>query len=114
MGMTPVSMEQVTTWDPDIIIVGDPGFYKTIYNDTLWMPIKALKNHRVYLVPQSPFTWFDRPPGVNRIIGIPWTAKVLYPDKFSDMDLPALTKEFYSKFYHYNLTDNEVNTLLKP
>jgi iron complex transport system substrate-binding protein len=114
MGMTPVSMEQVTMWNPDVIIVGDPGFYKTIYNDTLWQPINAVKNHRVYLVPQSPFTWFDRPPGVNRIIGIPWTAKVLYPDKFSDMDLPALTKEFYSKFYHYNLTDNEVNTLLNP
>jgi len=114
MGMTPVSMEQVTTWNPDVIIVGDPGFYKTIYNDTLWQPLKAVKNHRVYLVPQSPFTWFDRPPGINRIIGIPWTAKVFYPDKFSDMDLPSLTKEFYSKFYHYNLTDNEVNTLLSP
>jgi|SRR5208337_1527185 len=111
---TQVSMEQVTTWDPDVVIVGDPGFYKTIYNDTLWQPIKAVKNHRVYLVPQSPYKWFDGPPGLNQIIGIPWTAKVLYPEKFSDMDIPALTKEFYSKFYHYNLTDDEVNTLLNP
>jgi iron complex transport system substrate-binding protein len=114
MGMTPVSMEQVTKWNPDVIIVGDPGFFGTIYNDTLWQAIPAVKNHRVYLVPQSPFTWFDRPPGVNRIIGIPWTAKILYPDKFRDVDMPALTKEFYSKFYHYDLTDNEVNTLLDP
>ncbi len=114
MGMTPVSMEQVTKWNPDVIIVGDPGFYNSIYNDSLWAPIPAVKNHRVYLVPQSPFTWFDRPPGVNRIIGIPWIAKVLYPEKFGDMDLPALTKEFYTKFYHYNLSDNEVNSLLDP
>lgn len=114
MGMTPVSMEQVTKWNPDVIIVGDPGFFATIYNDTLWKTIPAVKNHRVYLVPQSPFTWFDRPPGVNRIIGIPWTAKVLYPDKFRDLDLPALTKEFYTKFYHYDLTDSEVNNLLDP
>ena len=114
MGMTPVSMEQVTKWNPDVIIVGDPGFYNTIYNDTLWAPIPAVKNHRVYLVPQSPFTWFDRPPGVNRIIGIPWIAKVLYPEKFSDMNLPALTKEFYTKFYHYDLSDSEVNSLLDP
>jgi len=114
MGMTPVSMEQVTKWNPEVIIVGDPGFMATIYNDTLWQGIPAVKNHRVYLVPQSPFTWFDRPPGVNRIIGIPWTAKVLYPDKFKDMDMPALTKEFYSKFYHYDLTDREVNSLLDP
>ncbi len=113
-GRTTVSMEQVTKWSPDVIIVGDPGFYKTISNDTLWQVIPAVKNHRVYLVPQSPFTWFDRPPGVNRIIGIPWTAKVLYPEKFTDIDMPALTKEFYSKFYHYDLTDKEVNSLLDP
>jgi iron complex transport system substrate-binding protein len=114
MGMTPVSMEQVTKWNPEVIIVGDPGFYATIYNDTLWQQIPAVKTHRVYLVPQSPFTWFDRPPGVNRIIGIPWTAKVLYPEKFKDVDLPALTKEFYSKFYHYDLSESEVNSLLDP
>ncbi len=114
MGMTPVSMEQVTKWNPEVIIAGDTGFFKSIYNDSLWQPIPAVKNHRVYLVPQSPFTWFDRPPGVNRIIGIPWTAKVLYPDRFSDLDMPALTKEFYMKFYHYDLTDEEVNSLLDP
>jgi len=111
---TQVSMEQVTTWNPDVIIVGDPGFYKSISNDPLWKPIDAVKNHRVYLVPQSPYKWFDGPPGLNQIIGIPWTAKVFYPDKFSDMDLPALTKEFYSKFYHYDLTDDELKTLLNP
>lgn len=114
MGMTPVSMEQVSKWNPDVIIAGDPGFYASIYNDTLWQPIPAVKNHRVYLVPQSPFTWFDRPPGVNRIIGIPWTAKVLYPEKFTDLDLSALTKEFYAKFYHYELSDDEVNSLVDP
>jgi len=114
MGMTPVSMEQVTKWNPDVIIAGDPGFFETIYNDTLWQSIPAVKNHRVYLVPQSPYPWFDRPPGVNRIIGIPWTAKVLYPDKFRDVNMPALTKEFYSKFYHYELSDSEMNSLLDP
>jgi iron complex transport system substrate-binding protein len=113
-GKTAVSLEQITTWNPDVIIAGDPTFYAGIYNDTLWQEIPAVKNHRVYLVPQSPFTWFDRPPGVNRIMGIPWTAKCLYPDKFAGMDLSALTKEFYTKFYHYNLTDSEVNTLLNP
>jgi iron complex transport system substrate-binding protein len=114
MGMTTVSMEQVTRWNPDVIIAGDPGFFNSVFSDPLWQTISAVKNHRVHLVPQSPFTWFDRPPGVNRILGIPWTAKALYPDRFRDMDLPALTKEFYAKFYHYDLTDSEVNTLLDP
>jgi iron complex transport system substrate-binding protein len=114
MGQTPVSMEQVTKWNPDVIIVGDPTFYAAVSRDSLWRDIPAVKNRRVYLVPQSPFTWFDRPPGVNRIIGIPWTAKILYPEKFSDLDMPALTREFYSKFYHYDLTDSDVESLLDP
>ncbi|MDO8841609.1 MAG: hypothetical protein Q7V06_04740, partial [Methanocalculus sp.] len=67
-----------------------------------------------YLVPQSPYCWFDRPPGINRIIGIPWTARILYPQIFSDMDMTALTKEFYLKFYHYELSEDELNSLLVP
>jgi iron complex transport system substrate-binding protein len=114
MGMTPVSMEHVTKWNPEVIIVSDPVFYSAVYNDTLWQSIPAVQHHRVYLVPQSPYPWFDRPPGINRIIGIPWTAKVLYPDTFSDVNLPALTKEFYLKFYHFDLSDNELDSLLDP
>ena len=114
MGQTPVSMEQVTKWNPEVIIAGDPAFFASVYTDTLWQDIPAVKDHRVYLVPQSPFPWFDRPPGVNRIIGIPWTAKVLYPDMFADLDMPALTREFYSKFYHYELTDSDIENLLDP
>jgi len=45
-------------------------------------------------------------------MGIPWTAKVLYPDKFKDIDLKGLTKEFYSNFYHYNPTDEQVINML--
>lgn len=112
VGQTPVSMEQVTRWNPDVIIISDPIFYASVYSDTLWQSIPAVQNKRVYLVPQSPYPWFDRPPGINRIIGIPWTAKILYPERFSDLDMPALTREFYQKFYHYELSEDQLNSLL--
>ncbi len=111
-GMTPVSMEQVLKWDPDIIIASSPQFYSQIYNNSTWANVKAVREHRVYLIPQQPFNWFDRPPGPNRIIGIAWTAKVLYPELYEDVDMAALTKEFYSSFYGYDLTDSEVNAIL--
>lgn len=107
-----VSMELILQWNPDIIITSDSQFYNSIYNNPQWQAINAVKNKEVYLVPQSPFNWFEGPPGTNTIIGIPWTAKVLYPDKFKDLDLKGLTKEFYSNFYHYNLTDEQVNDIL--
>ena len=107
-----VSMELILQWNPDVIITSSPQFYDSVYSNPLWQNINAVKNKQVYLTPQDPFNWFESPPGANTIIGIPWTAKVLYPDKFKDMDLNDLTKEFYSKFYHYNLTDSEVSSIL--
>jgi len=111
-GSVGVSIEQVLIWNPDIIIASDPTFYQKIYSDPLWQNVKAVQDKQVYLVPNSPFNWFENPPGANTIIGIPWTAKVLYPDKFSDLDLKTITQEFYSSFYYYNLTDDEANSII--
>lgn len=111
-GMTPVSFEQVAAWNPELIIAGDSRFYKSVMTDPNWKDIDAVKNKKVYLIPNQPFGWIDRPPGVNRIIGIPWLAKVFYPDQFSDLDLNGLIKEFYSKFYHYDLSDDEQNEII--
>ncbi|WP_245526235.1 ABC transporter substrate-binding protein [Methanohalophilus mahii] len=113
-GRSEVSIEQVLQWDPEVIITGDRNFYKNVYEDPLWQDITAVKNDEVYLFPDAPFCWFDRPPGVNRIIGIPWTAKVLYPQEFSDLDLRGNVKEFYSEFYHYELSEDEIDDLLDP
>lgn len=112
-GQIEVSIEQVIKWNPSVVITTDSTFYSKVYNDTKWANIDAVKNKQVYLSPQSPFKWFDRPPGANIIIGIPWTAKVIYPEKYSDIDLKKTTKEFYKEFYHYNLTDEEVLDILK-
>ncbi|MCL2687038.1 MAG: ABC transporter substrate-binding protein [Methanobrevibacter sp.] len=107
-----ISIERIIAWNPDVIIANDAQFYEKVYSDPLWKDIKAVKNKEVYLAPQSPFSWFAGPPGANTIIGIPWVAKVIYPEKFEDIDLKNMTKNFYSEFYHYNLTDNEVNDIL--
>ncbi|WP_321423199.1 iron ABC transporter substrate-binding protein [uncultured Methanobacterium sp.] len=107
-----VSMESVLNWNPDVIITSSSQFYSSVYSNSAWQGINAVKNKQVYLTPQDPFNWFESPPGANTIIGIPWTAKVLYPDKFSNIDLNSLTKEFYSKYYHYNLTDSDVSNII--
>ena len=107
-----VSIEQVVTWNPDVIITTNPDFYAKVYNDSDWASINAVKNHEVYLSPQSPFKWFDRPVGANMIIGVPWTAKVIYPDKYTDINMINVTKEFYSNFYHYDLSDDQAKQIL--
>ncbi|MCE7699181.1 MAG: ABC transporter substrate-binding protein, partial [Methanobacterium paludis] len=111
-GMSDVSMEQVLVWNPEVIITNNPQFYNGVYSNSSWQDVTAVQNKRVYLAPTVPEGWFDRPPGVNTIIGIPWTAKVLYPDKFQNLNMTSLTEEFYSEFYHVNLTDSDVKNIL--
>lgn len=111
-GSAQVSIEQVIEWNPDIIITTDQDFYDNVYNDPNWDSINAVKNHEVYISPQSPFKWFDRPTGVNVIIGVPWTAKVIYPEQYADLDLSEATEDFYSDFYHVDLSDDQVKDIL--
>lgn len=112
-GETTVSMEQVLAWNPEVIIATDPTFYSNIYSNSSWAGVTAVKDKRVYLSPQSPFKWFDKPTGANMIIGIPWVAKILYPDKFQNLNLTSDVKEFYSEFYHYDLSDDDVKNILQ-
>lgn len=107
-----VSIEQVLSWNPDVIITNDPEFYASVYDNPNWAKMDAVKNKEVYLSPQSPFKWFDRPVGANMIIGVPWTAKVIYPDDYKDINMVDATKEFYSNFYHFDLSDDEAKQIL--
>lgn len=118
-GRTEVSLEQVLLWNPDIIITDrisnsddKLSFYQTVFNNEEWKDVEAVKNGKIYGIPQCPFSWFDRPPSVNRILGVKWLANILYPDTFN-YDIKNEVKEFYNKFYHYELTDDEINELLQ-
>lgn len=114
-GMSNVSMEQVLKWNPDVILswgVDAGGAYDLIRTDPDWSNINAVKNNKVYETPRSPFNWFDRPPSVNRFLGLKWLAATLYPDYY-EVDLNSEVKNFYSLFYHVELSDNDVKELLK-
>jgi iron complex transport system substrate-binding protein len=67
---------------------------------------------RVWLSPTAPFGWIDRPPSINRIIGLKWLSGLFFPDRF-DFDLADETRRFYNLFYHVDLTDNELNRLIE-
>lgn len=110
-GMATVSMEQILAWNPDVIITIEPAFAAGIKANSVWSPIKAVQSGRVYLSPRLPFGWVDFPPSVNRLIGLWWLAKALYPDQFHE-DLKPLTREFCQRFYHLTLTDAQIDTVL--
>ena len=80
-GLVQVSPEQVIIADPDTIITWDQTFFDRVWNDPLWQGISAVRDGRVYLSPRAPFGWIDRPPSINRMMGLKWLAGLFFPDR---------------------------------
>ena len=109
--MATVSIEQVLVWNPDVIVTIEPAFAAAVRTIRCGRRSRRCKNGRVHLSPRLPFGWVDFPPSVNRLIGLWWLAKALYPDQFPE-DLRPLTREFYKRFYHIDLTDAQLDRVL--
>lgn len=110
-GLAVVSIEQVLVWNPDIIVTIDADFAANVRNDPQWASVAAVRAGRVYLSPTLPFGWVDFPPSVNRLIGVWWLAKILYPVQFPE-DMQALTRDFYTRFYHVTPSDADIARVL--
>ena len=110
-GLANVSIEQVLLWNPDVIVTIDQDFAANVRGDPAWAAVAAVKNGRVHLSPKMPFGWVDFPPSANRLIGLWWLGKILYPELFKE-DLKELTRDFYAKFYHVTPTPEQVEHVL--
>lgn len=114
-----VSAEQVIGWNPDVIILnGEPkenispaDAVESFLNNPNYANVKAVQDGKVYAIPKYPFSWFDRPPGPNRLIGIYWLTGILYPEIYTG-DIKEEAQEFYSLYYHMELTDEQLTSLL--
>jgi len=110
-GLANVSIEQVLTWNPAVIVTIDQDFAGSVRSDPRWSSVEAVKTGRVHLSPKLPFGWVDFPPSVNRLVGLWWLGKILYPALFPE-DLRAKTREFYKLFYHVTPSDEQIDRVL--
>lgn len=103
-GFKQVSMEQIIAWNPQVIFVQDryPKVIDEINQQPAWQAVDAVKNHRVYLMPEYAKAWgYPMPEALA--LGELWMAKKLYPEKFSDIDMQKRADSWYQRFYrtHY-------------
>jgi len=110
-GLVQVNFEALLATDPDVIVTWDRQFYESHRDNPLWSRMRAVQEGRVHLSPVLPFGWIDRPPSLNRIIGLDWMAATFYPDHY-EIDLRARTRDFYRLWYHLDLTEAQLDLLL--
>lgn len=106
-----VNLEQMMIWNPEVIIFAPGSYYDYVADDPAWQSLKAIKKGNYYEVPSGPYNWMGSPPSSNRILGMLWMAKLLYP-KEAGFDLKEKTIEYYDLFYHHDLSDEEYEKLV--
>ncbi len=107
-----ISLEELFILDPDVIVLSNERGYENVTRDPRWENLTAVKNDEVYLIPTLPYSFIDAPPAHNRIIGIDWLTKLLYPELNKDMNIRERIKTFYSLFYDKDLSDSELADIL--
>ena len=109
----PVTLEQVAVWDPDVIIVGtapNQQNRQAILEDPRWREIKAVKTGKVFVNPTGAYLW-DRH-SAEAALQVLWAAKTIHPELFADLDIKRETINFYGRYFHHALTDEEYTSIV--
>jgi iron complex transport system substrate-binding protein len=105
--LQPIGVEQIVRWNPDVIIVG--GQDQRAEDNPLSV-LPALKGYRIVRNPSGAYQW-DRH-GPEFALQLLWTAKLLHPKRFRDLDMARETAGFYRRLYGYAMTPAEVASIL--
>jgi len=93
-----VTKEQIIEWNPDVIFIhGYKGksAVDEILNDPALQQVKAVKEGKVYGL-FGPYIGYDPK---TMIVDLYWAAKVLYPERFKDVDVMKKGEEVFTFFY---------------
>ncbi len=105
------TLEQIFVWDPDVIICNESGVADYMIKSKKWQGLRAVREGRVYQVPIGASRW-GHDNSSETPLAILWLAKTLYSDRFEDVDLKSEMTWFYSTFFAYDLTEEEVDKIL--
>jgi len=105
------SLEQILLWDPEVILVNQEHVDEYILTNEQWANLQAVKNQRVYKMPNGVSRW-GHPNSLETPLAILWTAKLLYPDLFEEIDIYEEVKYFYRNFYEWELSNQYVEKIL--
>ena len=117
-GFAQTSMEQVYSWDPDILFLDGPGLQPLRTEDVLtgnvdgadFSTLTAVQNGRVYNTTLGMWNWFTPNPDAPLVLA--WLACNTYPEAFADYPLEETIKTYYHDWYGYDVADDELEEML--
>ncbi len=104
------TLEDLLKWNPDVMFVPTDSEKKAVLADNRLAGITAVKNGKIYVVPRIAHVWGNRT--TEQPLTIMWAINKLYPNLVSDKELADDISYFYSHFFKYNFTNDQVKEIM--
>ncbi len=112
-GFTPINVEQLMAWNPDILLLNnfEPGLTPAaVQADSRLASLRAVRERRVYAFPRGGFRW--DPPSQESPLALRWLQGVCDPAG-PRLDLRAALVDRYRDWYGHSLSEPEIDGILK-
>jgi iron complex transport system substrate-binding protein len=104
------SLEQMLSWDPEVMIVADQGEAKMAYEDPRFKDISAVRNRHVYVAPAGAHLWANRT--IEQPLTVLWAVSIIHPELVTREKLKSEMAAFYNRFFHKSLSREEIDEIL--
>jgi iron complex transport system substrate-binding protein len=105
------AMEQIYTWDPDVIICNEADTAAYFREDPKWTGLGAVQRGAVYSIPVGATRWGHRG-SMETFFAMLWLGKTLYPEVYRSVDLKEEVFGFYQTYLGITLTEEQYACIL--
>ncbi len=99
-----VTLEQIYSWDPDAIVCNEYAVADYIKANKKWNGLSSVQNNQVYTLPIGATRWCHHG-SMEPHMAVLFLAKTFYPDRFEDVNLWEITRQYYADFFGMTLDD---------
>jgi iron complex transport system substrate-binding protein len=104
------TLEDLLKWNPQYMFVSSASEKDAVLKDARLADITAVKNGAIYIVPRIAHVWGNRT--TEQPLTIMWAINKLYPDLVTDDELAKDISYFYSHFFKYDFTDDQIKEIM--
>ena len=112
-GFSPVNIEQILAWDPDILLLNnfEPGLAPAaLYEDSRYAGLRAVRERRVYAYPRGGFRW--DPPSQESALSLTWLQAIFHP-KLAAPRFRETIASTYRSLYRHELRAADIDQILR-
>ncbi len=102
--------EDLLLWNPEVMIVTELAMIDEIKGNNVIAGVKAVKDGQIYYVPTVAHVWGNRT--VEQPLTVFWTMHKLYPELVSRDELAEEIKYFYSHFFKYEMSNEQIDAII--